>query len=96
MLIVRKSELAKEDLINTWLYGFGKFGEQEADNYLDDLEEKIESLANAPERYTLKTEYQPAIRICPHRSQHIIYMLEKEAIYIVRVLRKEMDIKHHL
>lgn len=97
MLRVRKSELAKEDLITLWLDGYNQRGEQQANTYLDNLETKIKSLVNSPERYPLKKQFKPPIRICPHQSHHIVYtVIDNDAVYIVRVLRKEMDIELHL
>ena len=63
MLKIRKSELAKEDLIKIWFDGYYERGEQQADLYLDRLEEKINSLLNFPEKYRLRKQFTPP---CSH------------------------------
>jgi plasmid stabilization system protein ParE len=44
------SNLAKEDLIDIWLYGHKVWGESLADRYLDDLYGAISSLSSSPFR----------------------------------------------
>lgn len=96
MLRIRKSALAKEDLIDIWLYGFDNLGEAQADFYLDQLEVKINSLGEHPKKYRLREQYSPPIRVCPHQSHHIIYTIENDAVYIVRVLGGDMLITEHI
>jgi plasmid stabilization system protein ParE len=54
MLSLKKSKQTKEDLIAIWLYGLEHYGESNADFYFDELETKIDSLLEYPEKYPLK------------------------------------------
>jgi toxin ParE1/3/4 len=92
MLRLKKSEQAKEDLIDLWLYGLEHYGESNADLYFDELETKINSLLEYPEKYRLQEYYSPPVRICPHRSHFFIYTMENDGVFIVRVINQEMNI----
>ena len=96
MLSLKKSEQAKEDLIDLWLYGLEHYGESNADFYFDELETKIDSLLEYPEKYRLQDYYLPPVRICPHRSHLIIYTIENDEVFIVRVINQEMNIKDYV
>jgi len=96
MLILNKLPLGESDLIDIWVYGCKAWGVAQADTYLDDLEYALISLTENPERHTLKKQFKPPVRICPYVSHIIIYMIESDALNIIRVLHKSMDIKHHL
>ena len=43
-----KQALAEQDLVGIWLYTFNEWGEQQADQYLDDLNAAITLLADQP------------------------------------------------
>ncbi len=96
MLKINKFPLAEEDLINIWIYGYHKWGIAQADNYADSLEAKFKSLAQLPKKYSVRNKLNPPVRICPHVSHIIIYTIEDDAILIIRVLHKSMDVKRHL
>jgi toxin ParE1/3/4 len=96
MLKIRKSELAKEDLIKIWFDGYYERGEQQADFYLGRLEEKINSLLNFPEKYRLRKQFNPPIRIYPHKSHLVIYTMKTDEILIVRVLPSQMKIEERI
>ena len=96
MLRIRKSVLAREDLIDIWFDGYYTWGEQQADFYLDELEVKIDSLLNFPEKYYLREKFNPPIRICPHKKHLVIYTVKPDEILIVRVLPSAMDIEKHV
>lgn len=96
MLSLKKSELAKEDLIDLWFYGLEHYGESSADLYFDELETKINSLLEHPEKYRTRNNYSPPVRICPHRSHLIIYTIDSDELFIVRVINQEMNIKDYV
>jgi toxin ParE1/3/4 len=93
---LKKSEQAKEDLIYLWLYGLEHYGESNADFYFDELETKIDSLLDYPEKYRLQNYYSPPVRICPHRSHLIIYTIENDELFIVRAINQEINIKDYI
>lgn len=90
------SRLAKEDLIDIWLYGEERWGLSKADNYLQRLDTFIKSLINSPEKYPLRKNFQPAVRIAPFKKQLIVYIETNATLQIIRVLHNSMDVPKQL
>ena len=90
------SALAKEDLIDIWLYGEDVWGAPVADSYLDSIDTFFKSLSKASEQYALRSEFQPPVRIAPFKKQLIVYIETKTAIKIIRVLHESMNVPQHL
>ena len=93
---VVKSPLAEEDLLDIWLYSYGKWGENQASQYLLQLETGMLSLSSNPvvgkSREGVRLGYR-SIQI----NRHVIYYrLEGEIINIVRVLHERMIPEKHL
>jgi len=93
MLTINRLPLAEEDLINIWIYGCEAWGPAQADRYIDSFETKLNSLTKLPEKYSVRQNLNPPVRICPHQSHIVIYTVEKNAILIIRVLHKAMDVE---
>lgn len=96
MLPIKKLPRAEEDLIDIWLYGYEHFGIAQADYYIDSIETMLNGIANFPKKHRLRNSFRPPIRICHHVSHLIIYTIEDDAIVIIRVLHKSMDVVQHL
>ncbi|PCH61696.1 MAG: hypothetical protein COC05_00600 [Gammaproteobacteria bacterium] len=67
---MNKQPLAEQDLINIWLYTFKRWGEIQADKYLDELEQGIKLLASQPLLCRQRDEFNPAVRV-HHESMDI-------------------------
>ena len=85
--------LAEQDLNNIWLYSFQDWGEAQADQYFDQLNNAIELLGNAPLMCHIRQEFTPPVRIHHHASHLIIYVATEDNIEIIRVLHESMDIE---
>ena len=86
------SNLAKEDLIDIWLYGYKVWGEPSADQYLDDLYGAISSLSSSPFRYPeYEDENVEPFRLMPIKNHLVAYEVSGSNIFIVRVLHESMD-----
>lgn len=57
---IKITERANEDLIDIWLYGYEIWGESNADFYLDELANAVQSLSSNSTRYR---EYS---NVAPH------------------------------
>lgn len=88
---IQVTELANEDLIDIWLYGYETWGERLADDYLFELDINIQTLLHNPQRYPENTNITPPFRLMPFRSHLIIYEIKNTTILILRVLQKSMD-----
>lgn len=96
MLRIDKLPLAEEDLINIWMYGCEIWGAGQADTYADSIENTLNALIHSPKKHRLRKNFHPPIRICPHISHIIIYVLKEKSITVIRVLHKSMDVKQHI
>lgn len=86
------SNLAKEDLIDIWLYGHKVWGQSKADRYLDDLYGAISSLSSSPFRYPeYKDENVAPFRLMPIKNHLVAYEVSGSNIFIVRILHESMD-----
>lgn len=93
---VHTTEAAERDLINIWSYTYKNWSDDQADQYLDELDSAIHLLADNPQLCRLRAEFIPPVRIHRHAHHLIIYALSPDKITIVRVLHESMDIDTHL
>ncbi len=96
MAEIFKHSLAEEDLINIWLYTYEKWGEMQADAYLDQLTSGFGLLSDNPQ-IGKKCDY---IRRGYRRFQiknHIVYYFSNsDRIDIIRVLHESMEPRNYL
>lgn len=87
---------ADEDLYETWLYGLGRWGLEQADNYQDQLEKMIRYLAENPQHGKDQSFIVNGLRSFPSGSHRVFYMFEEGYITVVRVLHQSMDTERHI
>jgi toxin ParE1/3/4 len=91
MIKIQKNVLAEEDMVDIWLYSYGKWGEVQADLYIDSLDEGISRLAENPELGTDCSHIRANYRRI-HVGHHMIYYTAgHRKIDIIRVLHERMD-----
>lgn len=93
---VRFTARAEADIIDSYLYGFEKFGSDQAARYEEDLYHVINIIADNPRIAAERSEYSPPVRIHHHANSYIVYLIEDAQILIVRILRDEADLTRHL
>jgi toxin ParE1/3/4 len=96
MAHIYKQSLAEQDLVNVWLYTLERWGERQADKYLDDLEQAMLLLAETPLACRERDELTPAVRIHHHKHHMIVYETVQDGINVVRVLHESMDVDFQL
>ena len=79
---------AKEDLIGIWLYSFQKWGEEQADAYLDELEHRINQLQDNPRLGRARDEVREGYRSLAINQHVVLYRIDTDAIRIIRVLHE--------
>lgn len=92
MADIFKQALAEQDLIDIWVYTFNKWGEAQANEYLDELDETIRLIAEQPLLCRERHEFDPPVRIHHHAHHLIVYLVLEKGIRIVRVLHESMEI----
>lgn len=93
---IKRTKLADADLIDLFVYGAQQFSESKAEAYFRDIGKAQQFLAENPFVGHERAEFEPPVRIHPHKRHLIIYTIETDYIQIVRVLHHRMDVKSHL
>jgi toxin ParE1/3/4 len=93
---IRKSALAESDLINIWQYSFEQWNAEQADKYLDELDDAIQLLADNPELGVNRDFVRAGYRVIFVNRHAIYYTAAPSAIDVVRVLHEQMDPGRHL
>ncbi len=75
-------------MIEIYRYGFLSYGENQSDLYKEALKEKCQFLANNPFLYRERQEFKPPVHIHHHKKHLIIYTIQADHIFIVRILHE--------
>lgn len=84
---------ATEDLNQIWLYISIEADEEIADNFVDQIKEKCNTIALAPSGFRLRPELFPDLRSFPFRSYIIFYIPVRSGIEVFRVIHAARDIE---
>lgn len=90
------SPLAERDLIDIWQYTAGRWGEAQADHYLDHLDEGLQRLGAHPELGASRAHIRPGYRVLFIKSHAVYYKVHSTNIHSIRVLHVRMDADGHL
>lgn len=92
----RLTPAAKSDLIEIWNYTVEKWGEKQAEKYLQDIEGKLNQLAANPELGRQRPEISPGYYSFPVGKHIVFYLLSDHYIDIIGILHGRMDIDKNL
>lgn len=82
----RLSDEARNDLVRIWDWGEGRFGEAQADSYLNDMRDRFDFIAKNPEYYSVDIDH-PIYRTSVCGRDTIYYRIANDGIVdIVRIL----------
>ncbi len=85
-MIYRLSLKAKKDLVNVYLYGKQMFGEFQAEKYNDGFIKSFDFVADNFYAVRERTEFTPPVLIHTFGSHIIIYNIQNDYVFIVRIL----------
>jgi toxin ParE1/3/4 len=86
---------AEEDLRGIWRYTFETWGPEQADKYLDQLEDCFDSIWSR--RTSPKSLPQLPDGVCVHRCQHhYIFWIVIDIPVVIAVLHEKMDVVQRL
>jgi toxin ParE1/3/4 len=91
MYEIHKQTAAEDDLVAIWRYSFETWGADQADLYLDALNDGIAGLAENPHLGTDCRHIRQGYRRLHIRRHIVYYRLQSTRIEIVRVLHERMD-----
>lgn len=96
LLEIIKTPAAEQDLIDIWYYTATQWGDDQADTYVDRLEEAMLRLLRHPEIGVDCAELRAGYRRTGAGRHLIYYRIADTAIEVVRVLHVSMDAEAHL
>lgn len=89
------TEQAEKDLESITDFTVQRWGTAQALNYLDELHEIAQLLADNPLLGAERDELCQGLHSFPYQSHMLFYVLQKEGIVIVRVLHTSVDVVRH-
>lgn len=91
------SPAAQADLEHIWEYTSERWGDDQAESYVRDIQRAIERVVDNPLIGRSCDEVRPGYRRHAVGSHTLYYrMASDELIHVVRVLHKRMDVDRHL
>jgi toxin ParE1/3/4 len=90
------SEKAADDLIDIYVYTFGRFGERQAEKYTCEIEDTFAKLAAVPGLGRSAGGLRSGLSRFEHAHHVIFYRLQESGMFVVRVLHERMDADQHL
>lgn len=87
----RLSEKAKADIETIYRHGFSQWGEQQADRYYIGLMDAFEFIETFPMAAPLRESIYSGLRLRVYQSHIILYELDAQGPYILRVLHGHYD-----
>lgn len=96
MIKIIKSSIAKQDLVSIWHYSYEKYGEKQADKYIDLLELKISALQNSPMLGIDCSYIRKRYRKLKVEHHIVFYYINKDEVILTRILHKKMCYKKHI
>ena len=82
---------AEKDLEDIWLYSYETWSENQANRYIEILEDTFVRLSYMPEQARELLDFDPPVRIFPSTKHIIIYRIAGKAIVILRILGARQD-----
>ncbi|MHA1564320.1 MAG: type II toxin-antitoxin system RelE/ParE family toxin [Alphaproteobacteria bacterium] len=89
MASYRLSNAAGSDIDRLFVFGFTRFGLKQADSYVEGLYERLDDLAENPERWQAVAHIRAGLRCSKYGSHSIYYRIEPAEIVILRILGRE-------
>ncbi|MFV0576796.1 MAG: type II toxin-antitoxin system RelE/ParE family toxin [Vibrio sp.] len=90
------SKKAEEDFGAIYEYTFLNFGEDQADDYTEDMERCLSVLSEAPFIGRDCANLRHGIRRHDHKKHVIFYRIREMDIFIIRILHQQMNPILHL
>ncbi len=95
-MILRLSRSAADDLQEIWRYTEGRWGEGQADAYLDALGKRLFWLADHPGLWSESSPSGSGVFRFLHERHAIYFRVEESALEVIRILHQRMDPSIHL
>lgn len=91
MASYRFSSHAKQDLISIIDHTLEQWGQAQAEQYIDGLEQQCRMLANNPKIGSARDSLMEGLMSFPYESYTLFYLQQADGITIIRVLHQRME-----
>jgi toxin ParE1/3/4 len=92
----RVSRKAQQDILEIGRYTQDQWGSDQRRNYLSGLAECFERLAETPAMAAERREYDPPVRIHRYGNHLVVYLADRDGIFVIRLLHESMDVPSRL
>ena len=96
MLEITLRPLAKNDIKKIWHYTYEHWGDIQADTYVSNLGQSIESIIDNPKIVSVIDHVREGYRLLYFKHHLVIYRITNKTIEVVRVLGENMDVIRHI
>jgi toxin ParE1/3/4 len=83
--------LAEDDLSAVWTSTAERWSVAQAQGYLEGLNATLVLLAQQPYIARLRPEFDPPLRLYPHRQHLLVFITDDRVIEVIRVLHARSD-----
>ncbi len=90
------SKKAADDFGDIYEYTFLNFGEEQADNYTEEMELCLQTVSEAPFIGRDCFDLRPGIHRHDHQKHAIFYRVRDFDIFVIRILHQQMNPMLHL
>ena len=92
----RVSNAAVADLESIGRYTQKQWGKVQRRAYLDGLNDQFKVLSLNPALAVERHDFNPPVRISTYEKHLIIYIIDDQGVFIIRVLHQNMNVPTHL
>lgn len=96
MLKIKITDSANLDLVEIGQYTEYRWGENQRDKYLGDIDSCLYSLAEEPELGRDRSELRAGCYSYSVGKHVVFYTYDSEALYVLAILHERMDFERHL
>lgn len=96
MLKLVFTESAQQDLESITDFTIENWGNKQAEAYLNQLQELLNTLAENPSLGLMRESLGADIQSFPYKSHHVFYFCENDTLHILRVLHASSDPIRHI
>jgi len=90
---VRLSARAERDLIDIW-FAVAEDSPLTADRFIDKLSERVDGLADFPDRGVLRKEFAAGLRMLIEGNYLILYRVKGDAVEVMRIVHGARQIEN--
>lgn len=93
---LRLTPAAQGDLSSIWDFTLDRWGSEQAERYIREIQGAIERVATGPEHGQDRGDIRPGYRSYEVRSHTVFYVARDDSVDVIRILHQRMDSSRNL